>query len=228
MLKVFYSVNFLLIATIFIGNYLFLSGNDFVSKYMVSCVFVLIALINTLYAKFSGCLPIKFQVLVFFGAAFAMAGDVLIDKSFIVGAALFALGHIFYTVAQYFSVKLHALDIIFSLVLFAATASFILFYPNLNFDKDIFKWVCLAYAFIISAMAGKAVSNLINKPSVLTAVFALGALLFVFSDLMLVFGWFTKVIEHASLLCMGTYFPAQCALVFSILLASTPKFSSQI
>lgn len=220
MAKVFYSVNFLLITAIFVGNYLFLSGSDFVSKYMVSSVFVILAFINTLYAKISGSSPIKFQILMLFGSILAMSGDVLIDKSFIAGAALFALGHIFYALAQYFSMKFHALDIILTLVLFIGLASFVLFYPHLKFDQDIFKYVCLAYAFIISVMAGKALSNLILKPSLFTAVFALGALLFVFSDLMLVFGWFTEVIKHTTFLCMGTYFPAQCALVFSILLAS--------
>ena len=83
--------------------------------------------------------------------------------------------------------------------------------------------VCLVYALIISLMVGKAVGNCIRTPSLLTVVILAGSILFFFSDLMLVFDWFADGGRISGLLCMGTYYPAECLLAISGLISVTAK-----
>ena len=71
------------------------------------------------------------------------------------------------------------------------------------------------YALIISLMVGKAISNFVKERTVLTATVLVGSILFFFSDLMLVFDWFMGIGRIAALLCMSTYYPAECILAFS-------------
>ena len=78
------------------------------------------------------------------------------------------------------------------------------------------KWVCLVYAIIISSMVGKALGNFIRNKNIVTIILAIGSSLFFFSDLMLVFDWFMGMGRISGLLCMATYYPAECLLAFSV------------
>lgn len=48
----------------------------------------------------------------------------------------------------------------------------------------------------------------------------IGSILFFFSDLMLVFDWFLSMGRIAGILCMSTYYPAQCLFAFSVYYAA--------
>lgn len=215
MKKVFLTINILLMIGIFIGNYFFITGGGLELKTACSCGFVLMGLFNLVYAIRSKHKHLKFHVLLAVGLILAMLGDVYVGSRFILGAALFACGHIFYWIAQCFLVKLKWPDFLISAVLFAGAGAFVLFCPLLSFSNPVFRWVCFVYALIISLMAGKAISDFFRKPCAVTAILAIGSILFFISDLMLVFDWFIGLWSWTDEVCMATYYPAQCLLAFS-------------
>ena len=172
------------------------------------------------YAFISKQKNIKFYMFMSLGLAFACLGDYLILSNFVYGAGSFALGHILFVIAYCFVSKIKKLDLLFSLCLYIGCLIFLLGCPLLNFDDNVFKIVCIIYALIISLMVGKALGNYINNKNYATLTIVLSSVVFFFSDLMLVLGWFVKDIEWADNVCLGTYFPALTFLAFSMLLMS--------
>lgn len=146
------------------------------------------------------------------GLILSWAGDVLIGVNFVLGAGLFALGHVSYTAAFGLCRRFSGRDWLLGLGLFAATGAFVLLGP-LTFADAMMRWVCFAYAAIISLMLGKALGNLLAEPSAVAWVMAIGAALFMFSDLMLVLDWFMDLDTGRA--CMLTYCPGQCLLAWS-------------
>lgn len=214
MKKIFGIINILLAAAIFIGNYFYLTGS--ITKALCSGAFALLGLINLCYTAIYKKEYLKFSAAMSLGLILAMIGDVTIDTNFIIGAGLFALGHVFYFVAQSIFMKINRLDLLISGILFICAGAFVLFFPLLVFPDPIMQWVCLVYALIISLMTGKGISDFIRRRNAVTAILALGSVLFFFSDLMLVFDWFMNGGRPAALLCLGTYYPAQWLLAYSV------------
>lgn len=210
-------LNILIIAAILILNYFYQSNHfDFTLKCICSSGFALLGLINLGFAIGTGQTNIKFFVLMSMGLLLAMLGDVFINKNFILGAGLFALGHICFVVAYFFLQSPSWREFVIGGGIFAAAAAFLLFAPFLNFGSETFKWVCVVYALIISMMLGKAIANLIGDPNGVNALIAAGSFLFFFSDLMLVLDWFVGSWSWTDNACMGTYYPALCILAFSM------------
>lgn len=214
--KLFGILNLLLIATVFVGNYFYLSEFSIFKKAFCSGGFALIGLVNLLYAFLQKTKQKKFCVSMSVGLVLAMLGDIVLNYDFVIGAALFAAGHICYFAAYCFSLKITPKDLVPSAVLFIAAASFILFCPLLEFGEPIMQYVCLVYALVISVMTGKAFSNFLRNKNTFYAILMVGSILFFFSDLMLVFDWFLGMGRIAGILCMSTYYPAQCLLAFSV------------
>lgn len=214
MKKIFLALNLLLITAVCYGSYLYQVEGGLVVKGGTSAVFALLGLVNLLYAALRK-LPLGVPAAMAAGLVLSMLGDILLSESFIVGAGLFALGHVCYFSAYCVLVKPKLWDFAVCALLFAAAAAFLLFHPQLVFHEPEKRWICLAYALIITLMMGKAVVNLIRKPGVLTAIAAAGSILFVFSDLMLVLDLFIGTFSMAGLLCMATYYPAQALLAAS-------------
>ena len=157
------------------------------------------------------------------GLILACLGDYLILFDFIKGAASFALGHVCFVVAYYSLKRIKKWDILVSSGLFIGCLIFLLCCPLITFDNPLFQIVCILYALIISLMVGKAVGNLIQDRNITTVTIALSSLLFFFSDLMLVLGWFVKTVEWADNVCLATYYPALSFLAFSMLLTTYNK-----
>lgn len=215
--KIMMAVNTIVIAAIFVLNYFYQSnGFDFTLKCICSGGFALLGIINLVYAFVTRQSNSKFYVAMSAGLLLAFLGDVLIGYDFIIGAGTFALGHICFVAAYCFLQKLGKADILFSTLLFAGAAVFLLFCPWLTFDEPIFKVVCLVYALIISLMLGKAIGNFISNRTAVTAIIAVASALFFFSDLMLVFDWFIGRWDWTDHACMGTYYPALCMLAYSV------------
>ena len=83
------------------------------------------------------------------------------------------------------------------------------------------KSVCCAYALIISLMVGKAISNLLKEKNATYMTIVIGSTLFFVSDLMLMLDKFGNI-PGTSYLCLGTYYPGQFVLAFSLFIhAST-------
>ena len=219
--KVYLGINILSIIIILYHSVIYQThGYTALLKVSTSAMFVMLGLINLSYAFISKQKNIKFYMFMSLGLAFACLGDYLILSNFVFGAGSFALGHVLFVIAYCFVSKIKKLDLLFSICLYIGCLIFLLGCPLLNFDDNVFKIVCIIYALIISLMVGKALGNYINNKNYATLTIVLSSVVFFFSDLMLVLGWFVKDIEWADNVCLGTYFPALTFLAFSMLLMS--------
>ena len=216
MKKSFAILNIFLIAAVFACNYFYITDGGSDLKALTSSLFVLLGLVNLIGSAVVKSRRIRFCVTMTAGLVLAMLGDIMIGRNFIIGALLFALGHIGYFAAQCFIMRFGVRDAACGAVLFAAVAAFLLLCPLLEFGDETIHLLCIAYALIISLMTGKAESDFFRGKSVLTAVLAIGSLLFFFSDLMLVFDQFMGMGHTSAVLCLSTYYPAQCLLAYSI------------
>lgn len=215
--KTVFLCNMLLIAANCVVNYFYQSNNyDFTLKCIGSALFVVIGVVNYIYATRTLGKKDKFYTGMLIALVFCFLGDVFIHTSFVAGAGLFAVGHICLVYIYCIVQKLTKQDVIISSIPFICTAVFLLFFPLLKFDIPVFRYVCIAYASIISLMLGKAVGNYIKEKTTLNLILALAGVLFFFSDVMLVFSWFIGLWPWTFPMCMGTYYPALCMLAFSM------------
>ena len=99
--------------------------------------------------------------------------------------------------------------------------------PFIDFGSSLMQIVCSTYAIIISFMVGKAISNLLNKKNNTNKIIVIGSILFFISDFMLMMDMFGNI-EVASYLCLGTYYPAQFLLGFSLFIYGNINVSSKI
>ena len=105
-------------------------------------------------------------------------------------------------------------------VLFVPSVLLITLAPLFDFGGILMEVVCVVYALIISCMVGKAISNLVAEHSVINIIIMVGSILFFFSDLMLLFNVFGNLPKLVDILCLVTYYPAECLLGYSIFLAN--------
>ena len=176
-------------------------------------------LVNLGYALVQKLSNPKFFISMATGLVFACLGDIFLGFDFIIGASLFAIGHICYFLSYCMLDSFRRLDFIIGGVIFLCAGGFVLFCPLLAFPNVIMQAVCVIYALIISMMVGKAISNFTRRRTAVSIVILVGSILFFFSDLMLVFDWFMDMGRIAGLLCMSTYYPAECLLALSACLA---------
>ncbi len=210
------AINLALIALICFTNFLY-QYLDFVRLLKCTCsaLFTVLGAINLRYAYKTKRSDMKFYLAMMAGLFFAFLGDVLIDWQFIPGAAVFALGHVFFVVAYGTLQKIKKLDCVIGGSVFAACVIF-LFSPLVTFENPVFRVVCIVYSLIIASMLGKAIGNFVRDKNKTTATIVAASALFFFSDLMLVCDWFIGVWDWAPNACMGTYFPALCLMAFAM------------
>lgn len=185
-------------------------------KAVASASFVLLGVINLIYALKCNDKNKKFCLTMVIGLFVAMLGDIVLNLHFMYGAILFAIGHIFYFVAFCFLSKFKATDLIYGAVLSIVSAIVILFVPIFDFGGIVMQLLCLVYALIISFMVGKTVANFVREKTLFNLILVVGSVLFFFSDLMLLFDVFAQVSRLAGVMCLATYYPAQALLAYSI------------
>ena len=188
-------------------------------KSSASACFVLGGIINAAYA-FKYEKNKKFTAFMLVGIVFAMAGDIVNypkgDLYFIIGTALFALAHVFYIIAYYFLHPFRLTDIIIAACIFVPSVLFMTLAPIFNFGGALMEAVCCVYALILSLMVGKALSNLRTRSQV-SAIIAVGSILFFISDFSLLLNMFSTAKESVvRILCLATYYPAQFILAFAV------------
>ena len=226
--KVMLAVNIAIISAVFILNYFYQSrGFDYTLKCVCSILFATLGIINLAYAITLKEQDKSFYCFMTVGLVLCMLGDILINLNFILGAAVFALGHIFFIIAYSCLEKFKLLDLIIGAVVFIGAGLFLILYPELDFGSTLLKCVCVGYALIISLMFGKALAGFIRQRTIFNALLAVGSLLFVFSDLMLVFSSFMGKWGWTNEACMATYYPALCILAFSMFYKTLTKKISQ-
>lgn len=216
-------INLFLVLAVLVGDVFYIITDNFWVKTVTSIGFVLIGVINIIYAIKHKTEHMKFAIIMLVGLFFAMLGDIVLELFFIAGAALFAIGHVFYFVAYCFLQKFRWLDLIIGAIIFVPSVLFIVLAPIFDFEGVLMEIVCVVYAIIISCMVGKAISNFVKTKSLLALVIMIGSLLFFFSDLMLLLDKFSGVNDIVGTLCLATYYPAECLLAYSILLTKNQK-----
>ena len=154
----------------------------------------------------------KYFIFLFIGLVFAMAGDILLIDYFVIGAAMFAIGHVFYFISYLTLQKFKLIDLAF-IVPTLAIALVVILTTGLNF-KGMLPLI-LVYAVVICTMLGKSASLFLTDKKNATMIFV-GSLMFFLSDMFLMFSMFSSIGSIAGILCLSFYYPAQ------FVLASTP------
>jgi uncharacterized membrane protein YhhN len=219
--KLLLAVNIVVISALFVLNY-FYQSNDFVFalKCVCSTLFASLGIINLIYALVNKADNKKFHIGMAAGVVFGFLGDVLIEYDFIVGAAMFAIGHICFVVAYCLIQKMQKLDYIISGALFLVGVWFFTLCPWISFETEMLRVVAIVYTLILSTMLGKAVGNLVREKTTVNKTIALASALFFFSDTMLALDCFSDLFSWTYNACMGTYYPSLCLLVLSMCLKS--------
>ena len=216
-------INVVLSAVLLFGTVIYQIIGGKVIQISTSSIFVMMGLVNLCVAVMKKKKNIKFYISMAIGLFLCMMGDIMLRKDFVIGAATFATGHISFLVSYFFLQKARKKDFIIGGSIFVLAGSFLMFFPLLTFSDSYMRWVCLAYAGIISMMVGKAVSNYLAEKSKARLLMAIGSSMFFFSDLMLVFNWFMDTGSITRKLCMITYFPALGVLALSMLVSLHEK-----
>lgn len=220
--NIFILLNLVLVLLIWVGDGIYMTHGTLEAKSITSALFVLLGITNLVYIILEKGRDLKFPIIMLVGLVFAMLGDIILEVEFIVGAALFAIGHIFFFIAYCFLQRFKWTDLCYGLAIFLPSVLFITLAPIFEFDV-MMEIVCVVYALIISLMVGKAVANLVSVRSWLNLIIVVGSILFFFSDLMLLLNVFAHLPHIVGTLCLSTYYPAECLLAISIMLTNNPK-----
>lgn len=185
-------------------------------KGVTSLWFCALGTVNLVYAHKAGLE--KRGILYIMEAALVMGAcaDVLLGIEFMVGVALFALGHVIYMAAFFTMEKPRRKDLLFILPLAVFAIFCVTGTPFIQVEDTFMEKMLLAYAVIISCMTGKALSNLQLSKKTSRRIIAVAGVLFLFSDLMLAVDMFGAASRLTWVLCSYTYWPAQNLLAHSM------------
>ena len=210
-------INFSLLLPLIMADILFIISRSLIAKSIASMIFVVIGFINLLHLLKVENKKSLSAYLLFLGLCFACLGDIVLEINFVIGAGLFAVGHVFYFFSYTQITKTSWKDFIYASAIFVPSLLVILLVPIFDFGGVFMQVVCCAYALIISLMLGKAISNYTQNRSILNLVIMLGSILFYFSDFMLLFNVFSNIKTSIFIvLCLTTYYPAEFLLAYSI------------
>lgn len=209
-------INTLLIISIIVGDVFYIINGDLLTKSLTSGAFVFLGLTNLIYTFKFNSPNKKFSIFIFIGLVFAMLGDIILELNFIIGALLFATGHVFFFISYCNLLKLQAKDFLTGAIIFIPFTLLILFAPIFDFGGILMQGVCIFYTIIISCMLGKAITNYIKDKNTLNLILLIGSALFTFSDVMLLFNVFANFGRIVGILCLTTYYPAEIFLGLSV------------
>lgn len=217
MKKTVITLNILLANLIIICDILYITEvPKLFMKGITSALFFLLGIVNLIYCCKSNKENLKFSIFLTFGLFICFIADIILNIHFISGALIFALGHICYIFAYSYISKFNWKDLIPAACIFVPALTIILFVPIFNFGGFLMQFVCIIYALIISAMVGKAISNLLKNKSIYNICILLGSVFFFVSDFMLLFDQFSNLSNIFGIVCLATYYPAQALLGYSI------------
>jgi len=185
-------------------------------KGLTSSWFVILGLVNLIYARKMQVKQYRFLLLIEAGLIFGMCADVLLGVWFIFGIFSFALGHVMYLISFYMLERFCKRDVLIIVPIAAVSLYVVVGTPYIQIDDPLLKKLLLGYAVIIACMLGKAISNLAAKKSISRKLILLGSAMFWFSDLMLAIDMFGEPSRLTWILCSYNYWPAQSILAFSL------------
>ena len=200
MKKLFVVTNVIMLTFILIFDMFYMASNGLLVKAIASLLFVVTGLINLMY-----CIKnkenLKFPIWMIIALTIAMLGDILINLNFYLGTIVFGLGHVFYFASYCMLDKMNRKDFLWGVMISLISLMVIFFTPFLNFGGAL--------------MQGKAISNSLRQTNMTNLIIVIGSLLFFISDFMLMLKSFADL-PVAGYLCLGTYYPAQFLLAFSL------------
>lgn len=215
MKKLVLCLNILLATLVIAGDISYMLHYSVITKGIASGLFVALGVINLIYALKNKTPHKTFAIVLVLGLFFAMLGDIVLEIQFIIGAALFALGHVLFFVSYCFIHRFHIKDLLYGAIIFVPMTLVIVFAPIFDFNGILMQIVCIVYAIIISCMVGKAVNNFIVKKDKLSLIVLIGSILFILSDAFLLFSIFANASKIVGALCLITYYPAEIMLAIS-------------
>lgn len=220
----FLFANLALALLIWLGDCLYLRYDSLWIKSVTSALFVFIGIINTVYAvlKKLDRKSLKFPIFMLTGLTFAMLGDIILEVEFIVGAALFAVGHVFFFVSYIMIEKFKWTDLLYGLCIFVPAVLLITLAPIFDFGGILMEIVAVIYAAVISCMVGKSIANFVREKNKTHLIILLGSVLFFVSDFALLFNVFSDL-PYFGAICLATYYPAEILLGFSIFMFASAK-----
>lgn len=185
-------------------------------KGVTSGWFALLGAVNVVYGKRAGFRNFRFLLLAELALLLTAAADVLLGINFMVGTAVFALGHLAYFAAFCVLERFNRRDLVLTAAAGVVSLTLLLGTPFIRVEDPVMKVVLVAYAVVISCMLGKVIGNLLKKRSCSHRLMAVGGFLFWFSDVMLALNMFGSGGSLASFLCMYTYWPGQYLLAHAL------------
>ncbi len=223
MKKTFLFLNLFLSAVLAVLCAVYFINGGIYLKSACSLTFTTVGAVILVFAAVSKNKRITFPLLTFLGLLLCTMGDIVLFYNFIFGAVLFVCGHVLYVFAYCALEKPCVKDAVFIAVISAASVCVVTLVPAFNYGTAVMEGVAVVYALVISFMLGKAVSNLLRKPSAVTTAIALGSVLFFVSDIALAFNIFAGSPSWADPLCLATYFPGQLVIAVSLYLYNNSK-----
>ena len=187
-----------------------------VSKCLAALCFITIGIIN---AKNN---PNNFSYIICFGLLLDGLGDLFLalrniklDKVFfLIGAICFLLGHLTYIVGLLIICTQHRilytlLGVLFGVVIYCFVTK------KCEFSK-VFKYVGIMYCLTISIMCFFAIGTYINIHTLESLVFMIGAIMFIISDIILIFCNFSNPKKWMHPVYSILYFSAQLLISLSL------------
>lgn len=158
----------------------------------------------------------SYGLLVLLGLCICVLADVMLDVRFEVGGALFFVGHIFYVLALggYRALSWWCLGV--GVVSLAGLWCFALRYRT-RVPKPYILWGVMLYAVALAALLGFSLPLPFLAPSARSVYAALGAALFVLSDVTLCHNTLTKAPVSWHYASLGAYYMGQLFLGLSVL-----------
>lgn len=196
-------------------------------KNIVSIFFILTAVCGI----FANPTQWKYGALIMLGLVFGMLGDIYLDQKWVypddmkmylnAGFVFFGIGHLCYIPAIFMTSGMGAKDIIIPIIvgIVIGLGNLILEKPmKQNFGR--FRVIVTVYGFILAAMAATAVVAAVKTGYTAFIVYAVGAVLFMISDLILSPMYFGEgkntptnfILNHV------TYYAGQYMIALSIIL----------
>ena len=210
-----YIPDIVLAVVISVSAVLYLIFGHIAFKATASIGFVVMGIVNYAIVRKNIGRYRKFSLILLCGLFCAMVGDIVLNYNFIAGAGIFAVGHLFFFIAQCFMRRPDRKALITDIICIACwllITSAILFFAPLNFNSSLMFGVCLGYAAVISVMTGKALSNFVQTRRPLYTHLLVGTTAFLLSDIMLVFNVFGERMKITNILCIVLYYFAEMAL----------------
>ena len=147
--KLFFILNLAAIFLVSIFQDLYITEDNILFKAFASLAFVLVGVINLVYAIKNKTIQRTFCIIMLIGLFFAMLGDILLEIQFMVGAGFFAIGHILFIVAYYFVERFHWLDLLIGGILALTSALIVTLVPIFDFVSLMLEILIVFYAIII-------------------------------------------------------------------------------